>query len=67
METGEQIPVIPERLRSDYRQLIQAHCSELDERFTASRIDYALLDTSQPLDMALFKYLAARERLSRVR
>jgi hypothetical protein len=31
------------------------------------RIDYALFDTSQPLDHALFTYLADRQRLSRTR
>jgi hypothetical protein len=29
------------------------------------RIDYALFDTSTPLDQALFAYLGARERLTR--
>jgi ATP-dependent exoDNAse (exonuclease V) beta subunit len=41
--------------------------TELQERFTAQRIDYAFLDTSKPLDLALFAYLSARERLSRIR
>ena len=67
METGEQIPVIPERLRADYHALVQKHVQELEQRFTSSRIDYKLLDTSQPLDLALFHYLSARERLSRTR
>jgi len=67
METGEQIPVIPERLRADYQQLLRNHISELETRLNANRIDYKLLDTSEPLDMALFAYLAAREKLSRVR
>lgn len=67
METGDQIPVIPERVREEYRMLVQEHVTELEERFNAAGIDYALLDTSRPLDMALFRYLSARERLSRVR
>lgn len=67
METGEQVPVIPERLRDDYRRLVQEHVDELDKRFAARRIDYQLLDTSKPLDLALFQYLSARERLSRAR
>ena len=67
LETGEQIPVIPAKLRDDYTRLVENHVAELKRRFTANRMDYALLDTSQPLDLALFSYLAARERLSRVR
>jgi uncharacterized protein (DUF58 family) len=67
LETGEQIPVIPGRLREDYRRLVQRHVAELDQRFSANMVDYRVLDTSQPLDLALFAYLSARERLSRIR
>jgi len=67
METGEQIPVIPERLRAQYREVVQRHLAALQDRFTGLGIDYAVLDTSQPLDLALFKYLSSRERLSRIR
>jgi len=31
------------------------------------RVDYALYDTSKPLDKALFTYLLARERFSTAR
>lgn len=65
LETGEQIPVIPEKLRDDYTRLVADHVSTLRDRFTAHRVDYALLDTSEPLDTALFAYLSMRERLMR--
>jgi uncharacterized protein (DUF58 family) len=67
LETGEQIPVIPDKLREEYRRLVRTHVEELERRFSGNRVDYRMLDTSEPLDMALFSYLAARERLSRVR
>jgi uncharacterized protein (DUF58 family) len=67
LESGEQIPVIPAKLREDYTRLLGAHLAELERRFTGSGIDYKVLDTSQPLDLALFSYLSARERLSRIR
>ena len=67
VETGEQIPVIPEKLRGDYTALMSRHVEDLQKRFAGQRIDYTLVDTSEPLDMALFQYLLARERLSRVR
>ncbi len=67
LETGEQIPVIPKKLRDDYMRMIEAHLETLKKRFTDNRIDYTLLDTSEPLDMALFQYLLARERMSRTR
>ena len=67
LETGEQIPVIPNRLKDDYIRLVTSHLEEIERRFTDHRIDYTLLDTSKPLDLALFQYLLARERLSRKR
>ena len=67
LESGEQIPIVPEALAAQYRDLVQAHIRALTERFSANRIDYTLLNTSSPLDHALFTYLSARERLSRVR
>jgi uncharacterized protein (DUF58 family) len=67
IETGAQIPVVPARLKEDYLRLMGAHLTTVEKRFTDNRIDYQLLDTSQPLDIALFKYLLARERLSKKR
>lgn len=67
LETGEQIPVIPTKLKGDYLQMIQAHLDALEKGFAKSRIDYTLLNTSKPLDLALFQYLLARERLSKGR
>ncbi len=67
LESGEQIPVVPDALAEQYRSLVRAHIDGLTERFSGSRIDYSLLNTSAPLDHALFSYLTMRERLSRVR
>jgi len=67
MESGRQIPVIPGRLREAYRALVRAHVSALEDRLTGIGADYTLLDTSRPLDLALFRYLSARERRSRTR
>jgi uncharacterized protein (DUF58 family) len=67
LESGEQIPVVPEALAAQYRELVQAHITALTERFSANRIDYTLVNTSMPLDHALFTYLSTRERLTRTR
>jgi uncharacterized protein (DUF58 family) len=67
LESGEQIPVVPEALAAQYRELVQAHITALTERFSANRIDYTLVNTSSPLDHVLFSYLSARERLMRTR
>jgi uncharacterized protein (DUF58 family) len=67
LESGEQIPVVPDALAEQYRELVRAHVAALTERFSANRVDYSLVNTSQPLDHALFTYLSTRERLTRVR
>ena len=61
-ETGERMPLVPDYLRAEYRELVANHTRELGRRVTEQRADYTLLDTSQPLDEALFKYLVARQR-----
>jgi len=67
VETGEEVPVIPESFAKQYRELVQEHIGSLRTRFSNERIDYVLLDTSKPLDEALFAYLGHRERMMRVR
>jgi uncharacterized protein (DUF58 family) len=67
LETGEQLPVVPEALREKYMSLVRAHVDALTARFSEARIDYTLVDTSKPIDHALFKYLTTREKLMRVR
>lgn len=67
LESGEKVPVVPERQREQYRQLVRTHLNELSRLLAENRMDYYLFDTSKPLDHALFAYLSRRERLSRVR
>ncbi len=66
METGEELPLVPGKLRAGYKELLAAHTAELQDRFTAGQVDYAVLDTSKPLDHALFRLLLHREKRSRV-
>jgi uncharacterized protein (DUF58 family) len=67
METGVRMPIIPEYLRKQYRELVAEHTAALAKRIGETRADYALFDTSKPLDRALFSYLASRQNFSRVR
>ena len=67
LESGEQLPVVPQSLGREYRALMKAHIDALTTKFSEHRIDYALLNTGEPLDRALFSYLSSRERLMRVR
>lgn len=67
LESGEQIPIVPQALRDEYRALIRQHVEAISERCKAARIDYTLIDTSAPLDHALYKYLSVREKLMKAR
>jgi hypothetical protein len=67
LESGEQLPVVPDALRKQYRELIREHINALTTKSAEQRVDYNLLNTSVPLDFALFNYMAIRDRLSRTR
>jgi uncharacterized protein (DUF58 family) len=67
LESREQIPVVPQSFREQYRALVQEHINALRTKFSEQRIDYALINTSEPLDRALFSYLSSREKMMRVR
>jgi uncharacterized protein (DUF58 family) len=67
VESGEEVPVVPEVFAEQYRQMMKEHIETLTARCADSRIDYVQLTTTQPLDAALSHYLGNRERLMRVR
>jgi len=67
LESGEQLPIVPESFGDEYRKLIAGHISALTTKFSEHRIDYTMMNTAEPLDRALFSYLSSRERLMRVR
>ena len=67
LESGEQIPIVPEALAEQYRSLVREHSDALRSKCSELRIDYQLLNTRTSLDQALFDYLSMREQLSRVR
>ena len=67
LESGDQIPIVPVALADQYRSLVAAHIAALTARASQQQIDYMLLNTSQPLDYALFRFLSMRERMSRTR
>jgi len=67
LETGEQMPVVPEAFREEYKELVKAHVDALARSFSGVRVDYTLLDTSKPLDHALFRYLSVRSKMMKTR
>jgi uncharacterized protein (DUF58 family) len=67
LESGEELPIVPEVFADQYRQMMKEHIEALTTKCSDSRIDYVQLTTSKPLDEALFSYLGNRERLMRIR
>jgi uncharacterized protein (DUF58 family) len=65
METGTRLPVVPESLRERYRTMIRTHISDIETLLGKEGVDYAMFDTSQPLDYALYDFLSKRQRLVR--
>jgi uncharacterized protein (DUF58 family) len=61
IETDQKIEVIPEYTKTTYRTKIDAHIEQLRSRARGVGMDYQLLVTSQPLDMALREYLSLRQ------
>ena len=55
LETERKVPVVPDKLRDQYRALIQEHIHAISQLCNQNRIDYAFLNTKVPLDHALFK------------
>ncbi len=63
LETRAEMHVIPEFVRAEYRKILQDQIAYFERECQRDRMDYALIDTSQPLDRALFSYLLRREQL----
>jgi len=67
LESGERLSVVPAALRTRYQALLAEHVDSLTEGLGASGVDYHRIETSAPLDLALYEYLQRREALARVR
>jgi uncharacterized protein (DUF58 family) len=59
-ETQEQMPVLPDVVKSGYCERMQRHVDEMRRCAAANHVDYELLTTKQPLDFALFAFLSRR-------
>ena len=62
LETREEIMAVPGAVRAHYLQEIGALIERYRRELGASGIDYQLLDTNRPLELALLSYLSTRSR-----
>ncbi len=63
MENGERIKTQPAYIRESYRQQFQNYLKTIKNGLINDRIDYKLLTTRTPYDVALTEYLLKRKRL----
>jgi uncharacterized protein (DUF58 family) len=62
LESGDEVVAVPGAVREHYLKRIGALIDRYRRELGAAGIDYQLLDTSQPLEMALLAYLSTRSR-----
>jgi len=60
METGETLPTHPELLRKSYLEAVGRFTEEFREGCRSHGIDYVLMSTATPFDLALATYLSKR-------
>jgi len=61
-ESHEILAVAPQAIRESYLEQLEYFCSLYRRKCQASGIDYCLLNTSKPLDIALSSYLSKRAK-----
>jgi uncharacterized protein (DUF58 family) len=62
VESDQEIVAVPAAIRETYKARLEAMISNFRTVLGQNGIDYTLLDTSQPLEMALLAYLQTRRR-----
>jgi len=62
METGEEMVTQPYQIRKAYAEAMEEFTGRIKRECRAQGIDYLLLDTAVPFDVALVEYLAKRRK-----
>jgi uncharacterized protein (DUF58 family) len=62
LETSDEVMAVPGLVRAHYLEAIGGLIDRYRRELGAAGIDYTLLPTSQPLEMALLSYLSTRSR-----
>jgi hypothetical protein len=63
LETGEELTTLPWQIKKHYQKAASGFSDYIAAECRQSRIDYFLIDTTTPFDLALYAFLAKRERL----
>lgn len=65
LETRQLLPVTPEKYAEAYQKQVRGHIDALGRHFGRHGVDYVLINTGEPLDEALYAYLAFRQKTTR--
>jgi uncharacterized protein (DUF58 family) len=63
LETGDELTTQPYQIQKAYREAMNEFTSRIKSECLNSNIDYNLIETSDPYDKALFRYIQKREKL----
>lgn len=63
LESGDKVRTFPQSIRTGYQHRVADFLDNIKKTLGKSRIDYCLLETSEPLDRAFIAYLLKRKRL----
>jgi len=63
LESEEPLITQPERIRDDYLANLNEYLAAFRDGCVASQVDYALVDTSRPLDVVLSEFFHQRESM----
>jgi uncharacterized protein (DUF58 family) len=63
METGEKITTQPWHIQQSYREEMRKFLESYKRECRQNNIDYVLLDTATPFDVALFEFLHKRQKM----
>ena len=62
VETGDAVEVSPKFMADDYRQRLRSHVQAMADAAAGIGADHVLLNTAEPLDQPLRRYLLFRQR-----
>jgi len=65
LEEFEEIKTRPHLIRPNYLRVIQSYLADLRKGCEAYRVEYVLMDTTKPLEIALGEYLVRRLQMGR--
>lgn len=63
LETGEELTTLPWQIKKHFQKATRDFSERIASECRQSRIDYHLIDTATPFDLALYAFLAKREKM----